>query len=160
LNGACAVDPVRYNDRSGSSKYRGIQYESKISCSPQSWHAQIMHRTEGPKLLNKVSLNTIKARRNIGKCRQGDTITNCRYMSLTCWNAGKAHLDNGSHTVTYKCGVSRVHVNTNSIRQLIKPQAAGTFATHPVSLAPRDNKSETPTLPLKSAAVRDMQQSA
>jgi hypothetical protein len=37
-------------------------------------------------------------------------------------------------------------VNTNSIRQLIKPQAAGTFATHPVSLAPHDNKSETPTL--------------
>jgi hypothetical protein len=104
-----------------------------------------MHRTEGPKLLNKVSLNTVKARRNIGKCRQGDTITNCRYMSLMHWNAGKARLDNGLCTMTYECGISRVHVNMNSIRQLIKPWAAGTFAMHPVSLAPCDNKSETPT---------------
>jgi hypothetical protein len=75
-----------------------------------------MHRTEGPKLLKKASLNTVKARRNIGKCRQGDTITNCRYMSLMHWNTGKAHLDNSLHAVTYECGVSQVHVNTNNIR--------------------------------------------
>jgi hypothetical protein len=66
-------------------------------------------------------------------------------MSLARWNAGKARLDNGSRAVTYESGVSRVHVNTENIRQLIKPRTAGTFATHPVSLAPRDNKSETLT---------------
>jgi hypothetical protein len=77
--------------------------------------------------------------------RQGDVITNYRYMSLVHWNAGKARLDNGSHAMMYECGVSQVHVNMNNIRQIIKPWAAGTFATHPVSLTPCDNQSHIPT---------------